>query len=342
VKRILFVDEQERVLHELERALSPLSDRWEMRFLPSEEEAASAIEAGVVDVLVGDDGEQGLGTLALASKKCATTVRLMLLPEDHPPVPAAPAHQIVPRPCSQTVLATSIARACALHNLLTDPRLTRLVARLEHRPDAELLHVALSDPARDAESLRRAWLSTIEELEARLPTWFRLDERRVHATEVSRCAGLILATERSSAQAREEGQVAGLLHDLGELVLAANLPERFRAVRALAERDDADQTRLETRAFGASHAALGAYLLGLAGHSTAIVEAVAFHHRPSQWSDTLFGPLAAVHAANVLVALGEKPSAPEMPGLDRVFLRRIGLEGRLPAWAELCRPTPAD
>ena len=43
-----------------------------------------------------------------------------------------------------------------------------------------------------------------------------------------------------------------------------------------------------------------AYLLGLWGLPAPIVEAVAFHHTPARSDLRSFGPLAAVHVANVL------------------------------------------
>jgi HD-like signal output (HDOD) protein len=64
---------------------------------------------------------------------------------------------------------------------------------------------------------------------------------------------------------RHDAFTAGLLSDLGLLLLAAKAPELLR-------RDEGE--------LGFTHGAVGAYLLGLWGLPPAVVEAVAFHHEP--------------------------------------------------------------
>jgi len=56
----------------------------------------------------------------------------------------------------------------------------------------------------------------------------------------------------------------------------------------------------EARILGASHAQLGAYLLGLWGLPAALVEAVAFHHAPDRVAQSQFGALEAVAIAESL------------------------------------------
>jgi HD-like signal output (HDOD) protein len=70
---------------------------------------------------------------------------------------------------------------------------------------------------------------------------------------------------------RTDAFTAGLLSDVGLLLLAAKAPELLR-------RDEGE--------LGFRHGGLGAYLLGLWGLAPAIVEAVAFHHeRPEEPPD---------------------------------------------------------
>jgi HD-like signal output (HDOD) protein len=74
------------------------------------------------------------------------------------------------------------------------------------------------------------------------------------------------ATEAARLAAEEfrgDAFTAGLLSDVGLLLLAAKAPDLLR-------RDEAD--------LGFTHGGLGAYLLGLWGLAPGIVEAVAFHH----------------------------------------------------------------
>lgn len=72
---------------------------------------------------------------------------------------------------------------------------------------------------------------------------------------------------------------AGLLHDSGKIILMGNEPEKYRQVRDLMEREGIDNFHAEEMVYGSSHPVVGAYLLGLWGLPTSIVEAVAFHHQ---------------------------------------------------------------
>ena len=78
----------------------------------------------------------------------------------------------------------------------------------------------------------------------------------------------------------DDASVAALLHDIGRLILAATLPAKYgRAVALAAEREIPIQDA-EMEIFGATHAEVGAYLLGLWALPDAVVEAVAYHHAP--------------------------------------------------------------
>ena len=94
--------------------------------------------------------------------------------------------------------------------------------------------------------------------------------------------------------------MAGLLHDIGLLVLNTNFPDRYREVFRLIKDDGRRMLQAEREVFGATHADVGAYLLGIWGLHEVIVEAVAFHHEPLPTTQDNSRVLAAVHVANVL------------------------------------------
>ena len=160
-------------------------------------------------------------------------------------------------------------------------------------------------------------------------------QRRSLAT--SAAARLIAVAERADPEAVEEAAAAGLLHDVGELVLAANLPDRFAKARQLAAERGGDVIGAEMEVLGASHAMMGAYLLGLWGLPDVVVEAVAFHHAPAECVHHGFGPLAAVHVAASLVPelTGADPGL-EAPALDLDYVRALGLAERLDGWRRRC------
>jgi HD-like signal output (HDOD) protein len=89
----------------------------------------------------------------------------------------------------------------------------------------------------------------------------------------------------------------------------------------------------EQQVFGATHAQVGGYLLGLWGLPLPVVEAVSFHHQPALAAEKLFSPLTAVHVANALVQVadGAAEENADLP-LDGGYLAALGLTDRVPVW----------
>ena len=115
---------------------------------------------------------------------------------------------------------------------------------------------------------------------------------------------------------------AGLLHDVGQLILATGLPEEYAAVLQGAKDQGRPVWQVEQEHFGATHADVGAYLLALWGLPNPIVEAVAMHHCPAVCIVPGFSPVdggacrRCVHARAVRRANTELPP----PSLDMEHL----------------------
>jgi HD-like signal output (HDOD) protein len=159
-----------------------------------------------------------------------------------------------------------------------------------------------------------------------------------HSLLVGNLAKKISMAEKATADAVNDSLTAGLLHDIGQLILAANLSSEYAQVRALAEREEYELNRVEELEFGATHAGLGAYLLGIWGLPNSIVEAVAFHHEPEQGLTKAggFSALTALHVANALVhehCEHHGCGAPERLNLE--YLEAQGLADKLPKWREI-------
>lgn len=98
-----------------------------------------------------------------------------------------------------------------------------------------------------------------------------------------------------------EAFVAGMLVDVGLLLLAARMPERFLELRVQAMRTQLPLRELEEELLGAQHADLGAHLLDLWGLPVGIVEAVARHHDEVALQEGGLDVQQAVRVADSLV-----------------------------------------
>lgn len=165
---------------------------------------------------------------------------------------------------------------------------------------------------------------------------FKIETLWKHSLLTGRLAQSIAEYEGASRRVAELSFTAGLLHDVGVLVLALNGPESYRALLKSAGSPGAKLDEIERGTLGATHAEVGAYLLGLWGLGDDIVEAVAFHHAPTQCLNQTFGPLTTVHVANGLVwEWFKETEASDVPKVDTDYLNVLGLAGRLPQWWDL-------
>ncbi|MEO8634554.1 MAG: response regulator [Gemmatimonadales bacterium] len=157
-----------------------------------------------------------------------------------------------------------------------------------------------------------------------------LEEERNHALAVARLARHILPGQ----PAGEAAFTAGLLHDVGKLILAARLPQPFLDDLGEARLRGLPLHRVELSRTNVCHAEVGAYLLGLWGLPHEVVEAVAHHHAPDRVAGGDRRALVAVHVADALVhGISDGPGAIDQR-LDSVSVAELGWTGQLPEWQE--------
>jgi HD-like signal output (HDOD) protein len=135
--------------------------------------------------------------------------------------------------------------------------------------------------------------------------------------------------------------VAGLLQDTGQLVLASRAPSRFSVALSTAGERKQPLHQVELEMFGASHAEVGAYLLGLWGLPQRVVAAVSNHLEPQRTHQRIFDAAAALYVANQLVVDPDVPALEEVPphavALDLSYLRVVGVAHQLEEWRRLAR-----
>jgi HD-like signal output (HDOD) protein len=159
-----------------------------------------------------------------------------------------------------------------------------------------------------------------------------------HSMTTASFARAIAGVERSSAAVMDDAFTAGLLHDVGRLVLACAFGAEYQQVLKRTEEPGVPLAQCEGDAFGCTHNGVGAYLLGLWGLTDSIVEAVAWHHQPSQAQPASFSALIAVHAADYYDnQLQVHPASDETSALDELLLTQLGLQQQLAPWEKACR-----
>jgi HD-like signal output (HDOD) protein len=163
-----------------------------------------------------------------------------------------------------------------------------------------------------------------------------------HSMTTASFAKAIARVQRSSRAVMDDAFTAGLLHDVGRLVLACAFGVEYQQVLKRTEDPGVLLAQCEGDAFGCTHNGVGAYLLGLWGLTDSIVEAVASHHEPARAQPASFSPLIAVHAADYYDnRLQVHPPSDETSVLDELLLTQLGLQPQLVPWEEACREVAA-
>ncbi|MBN1515030.1 HDOD domain-containing protein [Candidatus Sumerlaeota bacterium] len=182
--------------------------------------------------------------------------------------------------------------------------------------------------------------STLEQLPG-----FSLEQMQAHSMYVGVAARQIATTESDEKRLGDAAFLAGIVHDIGKLVLASQNPEQYAQVLLAVQNEGLSYWEAEMKIIGTSHASIGAYLMSVWGLGDDIIEALAYHHTPSDSVSEKFNPLTAVHAANGLMKLnGALPAPDVLPAheLDFAYFKRLGMTDRLSPWAQFCPEAGAN
>lgn len=211
------------------------------------------------------------------------------------------------RPSVQRVVALAADPAASTLEVVTAieqdsslaVNLLRYVNTAHHarRVRANTLHQAVTLLGRRAVGRLALEATVCEFLERRRGTGVVHGRLQIHAVQVAVCAAELAHRARADMTG---AHLAGLLHDVGKLVL----PEAFGADRveelvALAG-SGAERVILEREELGTDHAEAGARFGAVLGLEPSLVEAIRCHHDGAEDDAAL---TACVQAANCLVAL---------------------------------------
>ncbi|MFC5303142.1 HDOD domain-containing protein [Azospira restricta] len=225
----------------------------------------------------------------------------------------------------QTLNDESASADALVHELNTDPA---IVARLLAAANSSAFGLA-GQVASTRQAILVLGLSTVRRITLATALLDRLgqvggDGRQFwrHSLGVATCARAIA---ECLGQPPEVAFSAGLLHDVGQLLMAAVAPE---ATVLAGERAAAGESIVaaERAVFGYDHAVVGAELACRWRLPGDIVGGIRAHHQPDSGEDGEIGDL--IHVAEVLshaLDLGQVPHN-RVPAVSEIALLRLGVD----------------
>jgi HD-like signal output (HDOD) protein len=161
-----------------------------------------------------------------------------------------------------------------------------------------------------------------------------------HSVTTAAAAHRIAIAEQMDREHVAAAFLAGMLHDIGKLVLAMGLPEQYEKVLKQVGDRPGDLQQIEMLELHAAHSDVGAYLVGLWGLPNTIAEAIAYHEDPAQSRDPGFGLAGIVHVAD---RLAHGPDITDVHsaelGLNVAYLEKHKRIDHWNEWREACAPT---
>ncbi len=156
MKRILFVDDEPKVLEGLQRTLRAQRHEWEVAFASGGDAALTMLAAAPFDVVVSDmrmPGVDGAALLEIVRQQYPSILRIILsgYTEMEASLRAVPvAHQFLLKPCDPETLRTAIDRATSLVEVLNSKMMASLVGAMQELPSLPRTYMelrkALADP----------------------------------------------------------------------------------------------------------------------------------------------------------------------------------------------------
>lgn len=356
--KVLFVDDEPRVLEAIERTLFQLDADWEVSFAESGAAALALLEGAPCDVIVSDMRMPVMDGATLLSQVCEKYPKIVRIVLSGQTDEAAAirvvrvAHQFLTKPCSSDTLQQVIERTRELRAWLSDERMQAVVGRIDRLPSTPRLFGELSkalddenasadtvgnivreDPAMSSKILQvvnSSFFSSATNISDVRAAVVRLGLKTIRNLAlgvgafdaVGKFSGpKAAAVEALQARALSIAKLAGRIAQGREDADAAFMAGLVCDIGELVLSGNSQPDPDNGATAQVTHAEVGAFLLGLWGLPFRIVEAVANHHNPTRNAYDRLGLPQIVWLAACLVE-GQEP--------DPEYVARIGASELLP------------
>lgn len=160
-----------------------------------------------------------------------------------------------------------------------------------------------------------------------------------HSINTSSFCKIIAKEQNKGELFSDDAFMAGLLHDVGKLILATNFPKKYSFVLKLIQEENYNTIDAENKIFRTNHSEVGAYLLNMWGLPTSIILSTIHHHRPLKLKKINYKMelLPIVHIANYLEhKIVKTISVHENTVMDEKNLKDSGFADNIQKWEKLC------
>lgn len=144
--------------------------------------------------------------------------------------------------------------------------------------------------------------------------------------------------EKFSKEDEENMYVAGLLNEIGDIVILSELPADYREIYKEIKEKNISHLEAEEAVLGVNHGEIGAYLLGIWGLKDCITEAIAYFMNPIACCNMENQLLPVLHFSWAsALAFCKDGNDTEMKSLSIDYMEKCGKKDNIPVWKELCR-----
>ncbi|WP_286237512.1 HDOD domain-containing protein [Neptuniibacter halophilus] len=162
---------------------------------------------------------------------------------------------------------------------------------------------------------------------------FSFDKLAERSLLVGRLAQAISRRAGASKAIQDQAFLAGLLHDLGVLIMASHDPDQYKKILNYSAKKQKPIYLVEKAAFGFFHGEVAGALLALWNLPPQVVEAVMLHHVPHLSENKEFTALTAVHVADAMLpSIDTVGNCDLASGLSLRYLDQVGVMEEVPQW----------
>lgn len=388
---VLFVDDNEQLLHSLARLLAARGLPWDARFAQSGSKALASLDQHPCDVVVSDANLPDMAGSELLDRikdGWPLTLRILLTARTEDSVVSGllkSAHQLLSTPCPALQLLDAVQTACRLGGLYMNEAVRTVVHKLDHLPVVPKIYTELrtelakedftvqavgniiaqdmgltagilkivNSPyfglSRRVDSPHQAvtilganmlkglvlYEQIFKTLDPNKYPDFNVERLWSHSLDAARCCRALAKSEGKKGREAEDAFLAGLLHDMGKIVLNEGASSEYIHVLRKSQAENLPLVEAEIALLGTTHAEIGAYVLGLWGFDFPVVQPIAAHHEPSRYGEKDL-ITAILHCTDVFLHdIYHQKSGHSALTLDEHYMVAGGLSERMSDWQEI-------